>query len=97
MREWTFAQTNPGEGLTQLHFRSVKKKQDDREIEFRITVHEYGSPRDGSMRFFAKADKETNQSCAPYTPSGWGSTLLKALLECVQNAHRFPYPGRAAE
>ena len=53
MSEWAFAQTNPGEGLTQLHFCSVKKKQDDREIDFHITVHEYGSPRDGSMRFCA--------------------------------------------
>ena len=49
------------------------------------------------MRFFAQADKETNQSCAPHTPCGWASTLLKALSECVQNVHRFPYQGRASE
>jgi len=97
MSEWTFAQTEAGEELAQLHLFSVKKKQEDREIEFRITVHEYASPRDGSMRFFAQADKQTNQSCAPYTPCGWGSTLLKALSECVQNVHRFPYQGPEAD
>ncbi len=97
MREWSFAQTNPGEGLTHLHLCSVKKKQDHREIEFRITVHEYGSPRDGSMRFFAEADKETSQSCAPCTPCGWASMLLKALSECVRNVHSLPYQGGATE
>jgi hypothetical protein len=35
------------------------------------------------MRFFAQADKQTNQRTAPFTPVGWGSTLLKALTECV--------------
>jgi hypothetical protein len=53
MSEWAFAQSDPSKELAQLHFFSVKRKQDDREIEFHITVHEYGSPRDGSMRFFA--------------------------------------------
>ena len=45
------------------------------------------------MRFFAQADKQTNQNTAPFTPIGWGSTLLKALSECIRAIHRFPYEG----
>ncbi len=44
-----------------------------------------------SMRFFAQADKQTNQKTAPFSPSGWGSALVKALSECVREIHRFPY------
>jgi hypothetical protein len=28
---------------------------------------------------------------APYTPSGWGKTLLAALEECIREVNRFPY------
>jgi hypothetical protein len=45
------------------------------------------------MAFFAQADEQTNQKTAPFTPTGWGSTLLKALSECVQAIHKFPYEG----
>lgn len=94
MQQWTLAQTDSSEKLAQLHFFSVKKRQPEGEIEFVITVHEYATPReDQSMRFFAQADKQTNQKTAPFTPCGWGSTLLKALSECVQAVHRFPYQG----
>jgi hypothetical protein len=93
MEEWTFAQSDPSEELAQLRHFSVKKRQPDGEIEFVITVKEYATPKDQSLRFFAQADKQTNQKTAPFTPCGWGSTLLKALAECVQEIHRFPYEG----
>ncbi len=94
MAEWELAQSDPSEQLAQLHFFSMKKQQDGREIEFQIVVKEatsYGI--DQSMRFFAQADKQTNQHTAPYTPVGWGSSLVKALSECMQAVHRFPYEG----
>ncbi len=95
MADWTYAQSDPSEELTQLHFFSMKKRQTDGEMEFQITVKEYATPRDESLRFFAQADKQTNQKVAPFTPCGWGSTLLKALAECVQAVHRFQYEGAA--
>src|ERR1041385_4691627 len=98
MAEWELAQTDPTDELAQLHFFSVKKKQPEGEIEFRITIREFANRRENrSMQFFAEADKQTNQSVAPYTPTGWGSTLLKALSECVQAIHRFPYEGPVPE
>jgi hypothetical protein len=45
----------------------------------------------------AEADKQTNQSIAPYTPTGWGSTLGKALAECVRAINRFAYEGPMEE
>ena len=96
MEEWTFAQSDPAEQLAQLRFFSVKKRQPEGEIEFVITVREYATAQDQSLRFFAQADKQTNQKTAPFSPCGWGNTLLKALAECVQAVHRFPYevPGQ---
>ena len=92
--EWIFAQHDPAEKLAQLHFYSVVKKQGDQEIEFRITVKEFVPAKDNRMMaFFAETDKQTNQKTMPYTPSGWGETLLKALSECVRAIHRFPYEG----
>lgn len=93
MSEWTLAQTDPSEKLAQLHFYSVTKRQGDKEIEFRITVKEYATPQAVGGRFFAEADKQTNQNTAPFTPTGWGGTLLKALSECVKAIHEFPYQG----
>ena len=93
MAEWTFAEAQPSDELAQLHFYSMNKRQGDRTIEFRITVHEYANPNHLNMRFFAEADKQTNQKTVPYTPSGWGQTLLHALSDCVKAVHRFPYEG----
>src|SRR5947207_15155995 len=94
MAEWEFAQSDPAEELAQLHFFSMKKKQPGGDVEFRITVREYIVRGDNrSMRFFAEADKQTNQSVAADTPTGWGSTLLKALPEGVHAIHRYPYEG----
>lgn len=93
MAEWELAQTHPSEQLAQLHFFSMKKVQANGEIEFRITVREFVAQQDRHMRFFAEADRQTNQSVAPFTPCGWGSTLVKALSECLRSIHRFPYEG----
>ncbi len=89
--EWTYAQGDPADQLAKLHYFSMKKHQPNGDVEFPITVREYvQNPEDHSMRFFAQTDKQTNQNTAPFTPSGWGSTLLKALSECVREIHRFP-------
>jgi hypothetical protein len=92
--EWTFADLEPDDELAQLRFFSMKKRQDGQTIEFRITVYEYTNRNKLSMRFFAEADKQTNQKTAPFTPIGWGETLLEALRECVAAVHRFPYEGQ---
>jgi hypothetical protein len=93
MEEWAYAQAKASEKLARLHYFSVVKKQDAAEIEFTITVKEYATPPDGRMRYFALADKQTNQESAPYTPCGWGETLLSALSDCIMEMHRFPYQG----
>jgi hypothetical protein len=93
MAEWELAQTKPADQLAQLHFFAMKKREAKGEVEFRITVREYVLQQDQSMRFFAEADRQTNQNTAPYTPCGWGPTLLKALSECMLAIHRFPYEG----
>jgi hypothetical protein len=77
-----YAQTNPAEQFARLHFYSMRKLQDGQEIEFTITVKEFVTPKDPALKFFAQADRQTNQEAIPFTPK-WGSTLLGAL--------RFPY------
>lgn len=91
MADWTFAQSDPSEELAQLHFYSIKKRQPGGDVEFIITVREYVERNALRMRFFAQADKQTNQRTAPFTPFGWGESLLEALSECVRAIHRFPY------
>ena len=93
MRDWGFAQTHPSQELAQLHFFSVKKEHPGGEVEFRITIKEFVTPKEPTMHFFAQTDKQTNQKTAPYTPSGWGKTLLEALSECIRSMNRFPYEG----
>jgi hypothetical protein len=91
MNEWGYAQRDPAEQLARVHFFSMKKLQAGGDIDFLITVKEYVTPKDPALVFFAQADKQTNQRVAPYTPSGWGKTLLAALEECVREVNRFPY------
>lgn len=95
MAEWHFAQTDPADQLAQLHYFSVKKQHAGGEVEFIITVREFATPKEVFQRFFALADKQTNQKAVPFTPCGWGDSLLKALSDCVQAVHRFPYEGGA--
>lgn len=93
MEEWGYAQSEASEQLARHQTFSVKKRQGEADIEFVITVKEFATPKDRSMRFFAQTDKQTNRNSAPFTPSGWGDTLLKALAECIQAIHLFPYEG----
>jgi hypothetical protein len=96
MKEWAFAQCKPSDQLAHLHFFSMKKPYAGGEVEFRITVWEYVKPPDPEMPFFAQADKQTNQKNAPFTPCGWGTTMLDALAECLEAVHKFPYEGPEA-
>jgi hypothetical protein len=93
MTEWKYVEVDAPEQLSRLEYFGFKKHQDGGGIDFVITVHEYLTPPDPAMRFYAKADKQTNQSKAPYTPVGWGPNLGTALWECVQAIRRFPYEG----
>ena len=94
MSEWTFAQAGAEDRLAKLHtFSMLKKSADGEEVEFIITVREYHTPKDPAVKFFASSDKQTNQKTLPYTPSGWGATLLEALSSCVKAIHKFPYEG----
>lgn len=98
MNDWQYAQTDPREQLARLHFFAMKKLQGEEEIEMTITVKETFTPAlGGAMQFFAQADKQTNQKVAPYTPSGWGKTLLEALIACVREINRFPYEAETDE
>ena len=91
MADWHFAQEEPTERLCRIDHYSVLKNQAGGDVEFLITVREYVNPPDPAMRFLAQADKQTNQKTAPYTPTGWGSSLLQALAECMKGIRRFPY------
>jgi len=91
MNDWGYAQTHPQEQLARLHYFSMHKVQPEGSVEFTITVKEFFTPKDGALCFFAQADKQTNQKVAPYTPSGWGKTMLAALEECIREINRFPY------
>jgi hypothetical protein len=91
MKEWGFAQTHPSQELALLHFFSIKKQYPGGEVEFRITVKEFVTPKEPTMHFFAQADKEINQKVAPFKPMGWGKTMLDALAECIRSIHKFPY------
>ena len=91
MQEWHFAQEEPSDQLCQLHHFAIKKSHAGGEVEFGITVREYVNPPDMAMRFLAQADKQTNQKTAPFTPNGWGSSLVEALSGCIREIHRFPY------
>lgn len=97
MSDWTFAQTQPSDELAKLSFFAMKKQQPDGDIEFIITVKEFVERNPYHMRFFAQADKQTNQKTASFTPCGWGESLLQALSECVRAIHRFPYEGEDKE
>ena len=62
-------------------------------IDDLITVKEFVKATDPAMKFFAQADKQTNQKTMPFTPVGWGGTLLQALSDCMRAVRRFPYEG----
>lgn len=91
--DWLVAKYEPQDKLARLHHFSFAKPHGEGEVEFLITVREYGPSADESRRFVARTDRQTNQRTAAYTPTGWGATLLQALGRCVREIHRFPYEG----
>jgi hypothetical protein len=91
LSEWNYAQEEPAERLCRIEHYAVIKQQAGVDVEFLITVKEYFTPPDPAMRFLAQADKQTNQKTAPYTPTGWGPSLLQALAECLKGIRKFPY------
>ena len=83
MAEWQFAHSEDSEKFAQLHYFSMVQQQGGREIEFVITVKE----------FVKSANRQTNQKTMPFTPAGWGSTMLQALSDCMRSVRKFPYEG----
>ncbi len=87
-------QTNPAEELAQLHVFTIKKRQPEGDVAFRITVKEYALPPVGQrLRFFAEADKLVNQKTAALLPSGWGDSIAEALDGCLRLIRQFSYEG----
>jgi hypothetical protein len=94
VEDWQYAQANPVEELAQLHHFTMTKREDGRDIPFNITVKEFAVPPKGQhLRFFAEADKQVNQKTAPFVPSGWGDSTLKALADCMRLIRQFPFEG----
>ena len=92
--DWHFIQNNPSEELAQLHFFTMKKRQPDGDVNFRITVKEYAVPPVGQrLHYFAEADKLVNQKTAALLPSGWGDSVWEALEGCLRLIRGFPYEG----
>lgn len=92
--DWQFMRTSPAEELAQHLEFTMKKRQPNGVVEFRITVKEYAVPPVGQrLRFFAESDKQVNQHTAPLLPSGWGDTVWEALDGCVKLIRQFPYEG----
>jgi hypothetical protein len=89
--EWTYVDTDASEQFCRLEQFGFKKQQAGGEVDFIITLKEYVTPPDPALKFFAEADKQTNQKTAPFTPVGWGSTVSAALFECVKAIRRFNY------
>ena len=69
----------------------IKRTPSGDEVEFTITIREYVTPPDPTMRFLATTDKSTYQHGIPHKPTGWGTTLLEALARCRDEIDRFPY------
>jgi hypothetical protein len=94
MHEWVHMQEDPSEQLALYHYFSVVKRQQGKEVLFRITVKEFASPPPGQhVCFFAEADKELNQKTASFVPCGWSNSLYSALGDCVRLIRQFPYEG----
>jgi hypothetical protein len=90
MSDWEFAQRDTSEQLAQIHHFSVTKNEGTRQIEFVITVREYVTPKEPAMKFLATTDKQTNQKTMPFSPCGWGNTMLKALAESSSRLNASP-------
>ena len=91
LAEWTYVETDADEGYCHLQYFGIKKQHAGGDVEFVITLREYINPPDPALKFFAQADKQTNQKTAPFTPVGWGPSVGAAMHECVKAVRRFPY------
>ncbi len=91
MAEWRFAQADPADELAILQHFSMKKNSAHGPIEFVITVKEFATPKEESMRFMATADKQVFQKGVPFHPAGWGNSMLMALGDCIVQIKQFPY------
>ncbi len=92
--EWRDLHSEKIEEFTQFSFYSIKKHQQGKEVEFRITVKEFAlAPPGQHLRFFAEADKQVNQGTAAFLPAGWGDSAANALADCVRLIRQFPYEG----
>jgi hypothetical protein len=91
MADWKLVQRDPSEALARLHFFSVTKKHSCGEIEARITIKEFATPKMSEMQFFAIADIELNQRTLKFQPFGWSDTLMGALAECMRNLRKFDF------
>ena len=92
MLDWQYAQKHAHEELARLTHFSIKKREGDRDIEFRITVREYVErPAGQHCKYFAQADKHVNQKTAAVLPCGWGKSEMEALADCAEMIRQFPY------
>jgi hypothetical protein len=97
MADWKYVQRDPSEALAKLHFFSVTKKHASGEIEARITIKEFATPKMSEMQFFAMADLELNQKTMKFHPCGWSETLMGALAECMRNLRKFDFEEECKE
>ena len=93
MNDWKYIDARGTHQLAQLHYFTMVRRQENGEVEFKITVREHATAHNRGMHFYAEADKQTNQSTAPFTPCGWGTSLGEALSQCITAINRFPYEG----
>jgi hypothetical protein len=94
MSDWMRMQEDRFEQLALYHYFSVMKRQNGKDIPFRITIKEFATPPPGQhVRFFAEADREVNQNTAPFVPCGWSNSLYSALSDCLRLIRQFPYEG----
>ncbi len=89
--EWTDIEPSAEEQLCRIEHFEIQKAHKGGHVPFGIAVREYLHPRDGTMKYVATADKQTNQRTVPFTPMGWGNSSGLALWECVVAIRRFPY------
>ena len=95
MNDWWYAQSDPSQQLARFHYFSMMKRHEGGEVEIKITVKEYVTPKDPAMKFYAEADKQMSKDLGPYRPCGWGQNLLDALMACMTEVNRFPYREQA--
>ncbi|HUV69243.1 MAG TPA: hypothetical protein VMW15_06235 [Terracidiphilus sp.] len=91
MADWKYVQRDASEALAKLHFFSMTKQHAGGEIEARITIKEFATPKTSDLQFFAQADIELNQKTMKFHPCGWSETMMGALAECMRNLRKFDF------